>query len=236
MTESRKICFFMWYDSAIKEYAELNKKINKMYCDKYGFDFIVSDERTYTDRPPHWERLPLLLKHIQNYDYVVWIDSDAFLYEDSPSIENVINYHVDKTFIFSADRKYDPNDKNNNFRINSGFFIVKNSTYSIDFLKDWAYNYDYCFNRDKKLFPFNDQGGLLHMYYHNIMNIQSDSVIIPFGKLQHFYDNDLNRPMCKNNMYTQIDRPFIKHLAGQPAKTRVAESTEYYNMISGKKT
>jgi hypothetical protein len=236
MHESRKICFFMWYDLAIKEYAEINKKINKMYCDKYGFDFIVSDEKTYKNRPPHWERLPLLLKHIHDYDYLIWIDSDAFLYIDSPSIENIINAHSDKKIIFSADRRYNPNDEDSNFKINSGVFIVKNSIQSIEFLKDWAYNDKYCFNRDKKKFPYNDQGGLWYMYYHNVMDIKSESIIIPFGQIQHFSDYELEKIFCKNNKYTLMDRPFIKHLAGESAENRLDQSTNYYNMILNKKT
>jgi hypothetical protein len=35
-----KICVVMYYDSNVSEYADLNFKINKLYCDKYNFDII----------------------------------------------------------------------------------------------------------------------------------------------------------------------------------------------------
>ena len=127
-----KIGIVMWYDENIKEYADITSKINTMYCKKYNIDFITSHEKTYTDRKPHWERLPLLLKNLKKYDYVIWIDADAFFYKDSPNITNIIKKYKDFDFIFSKDI--------NKTSINTGIFIVKNTPYSLDFLKKWAYD------------------------------------------------------------------------------------------------
>ena len=73
----------MFYDDTIKNYGELTYEINKKYCEKYNLDIIVSNEKKYENRPPAWEKLPLLLEHISNYDYVIWIDADAFFYSDA---------------------------------------------------------------------------------------------------------------------------------------------------------
>jgi hypothetical protein len=67
------ICVIMFYTENIKDYANINYKINKMYCEKYNIDIILSHDLFYTQRTVHWERLPLLLKYIKNksiiYDY-----------------------------------------------------------------------------------------------------------------------------------------------------------------------
>ena len=38
-----KICCLMWYDSNISNFADINYKINKIYCDKYEYDLICSN-------------------------------------------------------------------------------------------------------------------------------------------------------------------------------------------------
>ncbi len=40
-----KVCVLMFYDNKIKDYAEINEKINKLYCDKYKLDLIVSKKK-----------------------------------------------------------------------------------------------------------------------------------------------------------------------------------------------
>ena len=72
-----KICVVMWFDDNIKSYAEINYIINKKYCDKYGYDIIKSSERR-TNLEATWERVPLMIEHLHNYEYVIWIDADAF--------------------------------------------------------------------------------------------------------------------------------------------------------------
>ena len=118
---SPKLCILMWYDYAIREYADINFEINKIYCSKHGHDIIRSDKKTFRYKPAQWERLPLILEYIQNYDYVMYIDSDAHFYIDAPDIMTIITQYSDKAFIFSGDvnQKHD-------FELNSGVFIVKN--------------------------------------------------------------------------------------------------------------
>ena len=113
-----KVCVFMWYDSTINDYAELNYKINLKYCQKYGIELIKCNERRHIQRHPAWERIPLLLNYINNYDYVIWKDADAHFYLDSINIVTIIKNHPEQNFIFSKDI---------NVVINTGIFIVKNT-------------------------------------------------------------------------------------------------------------
>ena len=205
-----KVAIIMFYDDNIKEYGEINYVINKNYCEKYGLDLIVSNNKLYNDRHSAWERLPLILKYIEQYDYLIWIDADAFFYNDSDSIINIINNNLDSNFIFS-------NDINNN-NINTGFFIVKNNEYSINFIKKWAY--------DEELYNANtmplwwDQGVLNDMYNENLLEIQNNSICYNYGILQHFYDNE------------ELDiKPFILHMAGTSKEYRIDKSLEYYNLL-----
>jgi len=214
---SLKICILMWYDNGIKEYGDIAYNINKIYCEKYNYSIIKSDNREYTDRKPHWERLPLILKHLDNFDYIIWIDADAFFNINSPPITNVINKHKDKSIILSADYNY-----NNNYYVNSGFFIVKNNKNAKKIIKEWAYS-DTIF---KKRYGFNDQGGIRYIIGKNLFNIKQESIIIEFGILQNFYKH---KKFIKK--YGLINNPFVNHLANMNKENRIKILNSYYLIL-----
>lgn len=203
-----KVGVLMFYDENVKSYADINYFINKQYCAKYNLELIVSNTHSYSNRHPAWERLPFLLNNILNYDYLIWIDADAFFYNDVNNICDIITQHADYNFIFS-------NDIGDN-NINTGIFIVKNNQYSIDFLTKWAY--------DEELYNNNpypawwDQGVLIDMYNKNILQIQTNSIRLSYGILQHFDEHELN---------TFPNKPYVYHLAGKDAGVRYAVSNQY---------
>lgn len=205
-----KVCLLMFYDDAIKNYGDINYAINKKYCEKYNIDIILSNKKQYTNRHSAWERLPLLLDNIEYYDYLIWIDADAFLYNDATNIIDIIKDNIDYNFIFS-------NDIGNN-NINTGIFIVKKSQYSIDFLKKWA-----C---DDELYVNNpypgwwDQGVLIDMFNQNMLDIKNNSVSLEYGILQHFYENELSGFSKK---------PLIFHLAGRSNEVRLNTFKKYFD-------
>lgn len=200
----------MFYDNEIKNYGEINYEINKRYCEKYNLQIILSNEKMYNDRHSAWERLPLLLDNILKFDYLIWIDADAFFYNDANNIVDIIHENENVNFIFSNDI--------GNANINSGVFIVKSTQYSIDFLTKWAY--------DEELYNNNpypnwwDQGVLIHMFNNNILNIQENSIQHDYGVLQHFYEND------------KLNKTYIFHLAGQNNTIRYNISKEYFYKIT----
>lgn len=212
-----KICILMWYDDPIRNYADINYAINKIYCDKYGYDIIRSHEKMYKDRHAAWERVPLILKYIEQYDYVIWIDADAHFYVDSPGITNIIEKYPTHNFIFSGDINGKlPGE------INTGVFIVKNDPASIPVLNEWAYNEDLY---KKNPFPkWWDQGVVRYMYTNNILDIRQNSVTIPYGILQHFYERELSKFGLK--------KPFIHHSAGMKSSDRFESSNKYYKRVN----
>jgi hypothetical protein len=206
-----KVAVMMFYDDNIKYYGDINYNINKLYCEKYNLEIILSNKPRYNNRHPAWERLPLLLENITNFDYLIWIDSDAFFYNDANNIIDIINSNKNVNFIFS-------NDIGDN-NINSGIFIVKNSQYSIDFLTKWAY--------DEELYKNNpypywwDQGVLVDMWNKNILDIQNNSSVIKYGILQHFFLDD-----------KRDNETYVFHLAGKKNIIRYIVSRNYFNKIN----
>ena len=219
-----KLCVLMWYDKTISAYADLNYKINKAYCDKNSIEIIKCSERRYSNRHPAWERIPLILKHIPNYDYVMWIDADAHFYFNSKNMKDYIdnlnldlnpniNPNINYNFIFSKDIRGEG--------INTGCYIVKNTQYSIDFLTKWGY--------DEILYKRNpypkwwEQGVIIDMYKENILDIKNNSIVINYGILQHFHEKELIKLTKK---------PFIFHLAGRNTKIRHKHSLDYFTKMT----
>jgi hypothetical protein len=215
---TNKIGVFMWYDDKIKEYADINYKINKIYCEKYGYNIIKSNERLYPNRKPHWERFPLLLKYFDEYDYLIWIDADAHFYLDSPPITNIINEYPDKVIIISEDQ----NCKNKTCEVNSGIFIVKSCEEGREILNIWGYDKN-LYNKMNGFLNWNDQAILYEMYRLNLLNIYEKSIIIKYGILQYFYESD----KLPEKKFGLTNKPFIFHLASSKEHKRIKHSNNY---------
>lgn len=230
-----KICVVMWYDKNIKDYADICYEINKKYCQLNGYDIIRDSTRRIAKRKPHYERIPLISKILHRYDYVIWIDSDAHFYLDSPPIEIFINKFNDNDFIFSADQDRgiietafnDGIDK-----VNTGIFIVKNTNYSMSILKTWAYD-NYLFENRINKHSWNDQGVIRLMLKNNIQKIKEHSIVIPYGVLQHFEYNGSKNNMLLDELSKPIlasckmNKPFIRHMPGITSNKRKYLSYKY---------
>ena len=207
-----KMCILMWYDKNIVSYGDINYKINKKYCDKNNIELIKCNIRRHGNRHPAWERIPLILNYINKYDYVMWIDADAHFYIDSKNIEELINENSKYNLIFSQDISV---------AINTGCFIVKNTQYSIDFLKKWGY--DPVLYKNNKYPYWWDNGVILDMWKDNILDIRNNSIVVNYGILQHFNENELVK-------FT--NKPYIIHLAGRSSEIRYKTAFDYNKKIS----
>jgi hypothetical protein len=203
-----RIAICMWYDDHASPYGDIVKKINQFYCDKNGYDLIFSNTRNFPQRKPHWERVPLILSVIDNYDYAVWVDADAFFYIDAPKIEAIIEKHQ-KDLLFCADVDAKTEEW---LRVASGFFIAKNTEKIKSILKEWGYS-DYIYEkRDKK---WQDQSALRLMISENILNAKNEIGIIPYGEVQNYSGNRTG------------NIPYVWHMAGVEQKYRINHSGDY---------
>ena len=59
-----KIGVCMFYDDKVYYYANINHKINLLYCDKHDLDLIVSNTPQYKNRHAAWESVPLMYNNL----------------------------------------------------------------------------------------------------------------------------------------------------------------------------
>ena len=202
-----KICVLMWYDDAISAYADHNFMINQCYCFDHRIEIKKCNKRRLPERHPAWERLPLILETMNDYDWVVWIDADAHFYKGAMDVREIIHRNEGSSFIFSGDKPPRSN-------INTGVFAVKCCDYSREFIREWVTDEEaYALNK----FPgWWEQGVLIDMFERDVLSIRESSVVLDYGTLQRFYPTD-----CPGMS------PLVYHMAEQSLQSRVDHSAEY---------
>jgi len=97
----------------------------KVYCKRHNYFFREDEDIFDTTRPPAWSKVKLILKCLEeDYDYVVWIDSDTLIQNFRKRIEE---------FIFSFQGKKDILMTKDFHMLNSGVIFIKNTKWAKDF-------------------------------------------------------------------------------------------------------
>tara|TARA_Y100000389_G_scaffold195366_1_gene226703 strand:+ start:774 stop:1508 length:735 start_codon:yes stop_codon:yes gene_type:complete len=211
------ICSF--YDKNISTYAYYTDLINKYYCNKYHYTYISSSNYRVNHLSPHYERYALMLEHIRNYDWIMWIDADAFFYKDAEPLEKVINHvqHSHKCILSLSIKDYFINHCEN-YYINNGVFILKNCKENISFLNKMINCEDIKEIAEKQHYIY-DQSVFRYLYCNNYENFKNNSLVLNYGILQHFYEFEKK---------TLFYKPYILHMAGQNNATRRKIVLLYY--------
>jgi hypothetical protein len=128
-----KIKIVQFYYSSDKDYLKHCETINSEYCKKYDIEYYCEKDATKIkqlsdNRNPSWYKIQLLLEHLKSStcDYVMYMDSDAFVINDSIDIRDILSQYSDYDFICGED--FGPD------KINGGVLIFKRTDWSIDFL------------------------------------------------------------------------------------------------------
>lgn len=82
-------------------------------------------------RELQWSKVPLIQKHLKDWDWIVWLDGDVLITNQDRKIEDLIKLVQPGKFFFIG-RDFQG--------LNSGVFIIKNCPLAHEFLADvWAF-------------------------------------------------------------------------------------------------
>lgn len=213
-----RIAIIMLNSPNISSYAHFATLNNYLYTINKGYDFIVERQpldinNDWSCDPKNeyvwvWYKAELIKKHLKNYHYVLYIDSDAFVNDEKYKIEDILIPMLDdkeKVMIFQEDtwvsKLLEDNVSN---KICTGLIFVKNCQKSFDILDLWIrapYIDKNCYK-----FRFNhprEQGCI--QYLRDEYNLEKNIVIFP-GKL---------------GLFGQYDSKWIIHMAGTNKKTEL---------------
>lgn len=73
-----KIAMLSLFTREIAPYAGPGMVFKKRYCNHHGIDFFCEDKKL-CDRHPSWTKILMTQKFLADYDWIFWIDGDAFI-------------------------------------------------------------------------------------------------------------------------------------------------------------
>jgi hypothetical protein len=187
------------YDNRpVSKYKELIK-LNKQYCKRHNYEYKFI-YKTY-NLPPYWIKVYLLDKLLPNYKGILWLDTDACIYNIDIQLEDIII--KDKHFYGSPDNKVW------NSPFNAGIFFVLNTKIGLEIINNWLNTYD------KKMWEKQDKKWISSCKWASECYEQGSFIknILPnYTKYIHFF-----HWRFFNSFYSNLEENnnvFILHFAG----------------------
>ncbi len=214
-----KICVVMFYTKDYK-IGSHTENINREYCKKNNYTLIIYNEvpKILESRHTSWCKHYYLLKHIEDFDYVMWIDADAFFCNHSIKIEDWIDKSDNKDYIITRDAgyselKHSQNKKyNKDPLLNSGVIIMKNTENNKNLLNHILYDpiHEANYKNKRSTNPITgmhgwDQAAVRHVYKANVFDMKNNMFISK--------DTNLNNNCHPKNIDEYIENGgYIIHL------------------------
>jgi hypothetical protein len=184
-------------------YPKLTKQNLEKYCKLHRYDFYYFDQILNPEHTAIWQKQDAVKKIMDKdqYDYVVWIDSDIVITDMSKPLDYFINIDDSKDIYLSRDvpMNYAHNlfvkfenvykivpeiDKGLLPYINSGIFIIKNNLIGKMFMHDVLNGYS-SFNSYFATNRFHEQSVMQHLYFSKYKDY---TLVIPHTVMQSFYN------------------------------------------------
>jgi hypothetical protein len=200
-TKKNKILIITYDNRPELSYIKIHNENLTAYCAKFNIEYRFYDKCEYNN---YWCKMYMLLQELKTnkYDFVVWMDSDTYIFNTSINISDIFNKYSSDVFIGS--------DNNSDYDLtNAGVFAVKNTDDGKQFLADCINSFN---SQCKK--PNGELKGqwAATCYEQGIMNIL---IADKYYKHTTVLTNDIifNYNRCNNNV-------FIMHLYASSAEYR----------------
>lgn len=199
------ILFVTYDDRSKEEYVQIHNNNILDYCKKYGYNYKFYDKKEI-NLNNYWYKIYLVLKELENnnnYDYVIWLDSDTIILDYTVDIKDIINSYNSDIFVVDDNISVHEN-------INAGIFIIKNSGTGKQFLKDCLNSLKpMCIRKDNSL-----NGKWARTCYEQ--GIMNKIIIEKYDK----YTTVLPKNIVYCSQHICIEDVFIHHLYARKAQDR----------------
>ena len=212
LTKSQRICICTSFTENIASYAKLSVEINNKYAKRHGYDFVVKNE-VMTDRAPQWCKIKVIndLLALNKYDYIFWIDADAFFNDQSIKLETLINDNFDNKYnMLICNDDLNSGAKN---RVNSGTFLINTSQWCKDLFKlIWEY-------KGKYLYDYFHEQTIIEQVIESNMLGAKDKIKVMGGNV---FNSELHH--VKNG---NAEFDYVTHLMGSSQEYRINFMTKW---------
>ena len=172
-----------------KNIVEPSQLTKRNYCNMHGYDYVEDNSMHDKSRPIPWSKLLLIKKYINSYDYLVWMDADAMIMDNTQKIEDKLHLMKDKHMMVVSDWK----------QINSGVIFIKNTGEIVSSFIDRWYDQTEFINAEDW-----EQTALIHMYKNGLHGIHDILQVLDYT----------HEPLIQSYWFAYRPGHFILHLAG----------------------
>jgi len=119
------------------EYFSWSEKINRSYCERHGYEYVVSREVPRQDRHINWQKIADILRHLNGCDYILFLDADAHFYSHEMRIEEELIPLMNGKDILMAQDIGDETSRWNPGLPNAGVILTTTGPNAREFFEAW---------------------------------------------------------------------------------------------------
>lgn len=127
---SKKIALMALATPNMREMTNVSYANHKHYAKKFDYSYFTYFDSMVDINFVTWNKVFALKKHLQEYDYLIWIDADAIITNMNISIESIIEKQPNKSLYVCDDI--------GGWRLNTGVMIWKNTEWSQNIIEKWT--------------------------------------------------------------------------------------------------
>lgn len=110
------------------KYAEWNQRA---YAVKHNYTYNFYSDLIVVEEIPHWNKVKILMNHLPEQEFVIWVDSDAIFTDFNKSWEEIIAKAPDKDFWVCNDI--------GGWTLNTGVMVMRNTPWMSNVLEElWS--------------------------------------------------------------------------------------------------
>jgi len=119
------------------EYFPWSEKINRRYCERHGYDYVVRRDEPRNDRHICWHKVPIILDELRDCDYLLFLDADSVFYSHELTLENELLPELQGKSILMAQDCSSESLRWCPGLSNSGVILMKNQERVKKILDEW---------------------------------------------------------------------------------------------------
>jgi hypothetical protein len=203
------IAFVYFYTPNIFSYAKHSLLNILSYAEKYNYAVIIYDTPFNDQVSMCWNKIATIIENLKNYKYLVWIDADAIIINNSIKIESFIEKYPNYDLYLCEDIIVQKEC------INSGVMIIKNTNWTNElFNRVWNSPFPHVHN-DQNVIYYEI---VKDLYPHSKPNLKFSSYC---GKITHPKVKILPENAFNTHILNYNKGDFIIHLMGAKEQVRI---------------
>jgi len=119
------------------EYFPWSEWINRRYCERHGYDYVVRLDNPRPDRHVGWHKVSVILDELRDCEYLLLLDADAVFYSHELTIENELLPELQEKLILIAQDCGSESQRWNPGLPNAGAILMKNDERVREICTEW---------------------------------------------------------------------------------------------------